>query len=157
MRRFELQQACFDVDSAREADEFARRADDAMARHHDRDRIAAVGRSDRARLPQVAQLLREIAVRARLAVRDREQRVPNRLLERSAREVEVERKRAALAREVFVELSARSHEDRRRCVLPHLAEHHARRIVVLPQNRREPVIASDEHERADGRWVAAER
>jgi len=97
-----------------------------MARDHDRDSVHAVGRADGPRRAGLADASRHVAVRPRLAVRDREQRAPDLFLERRAadhqRQVEV----LAPAREVLVELLAQPLE-------PAIAPGHERGTETLAQ------------------------
>src|ERR1700760_3398139 len=63
-------------------------AHDAMARHHQRQRIACASPRDRTYRPRLAQLRRYSRVAPRLATRNRLQQPPHPLLERSRTQVE---------------------------------------------------------------------
>ena len=99
-----LQQPTLAVEPAAVARQAAVRADHAVARHDDRDRVAAVGGADRAGAVRPPDLPGDLAIAARLAVRDREQRLPDVLLEVGAAHVELEVELNALAGEVLLEL-----------------------------------------------------
>jgi len=79
--------------------------DDAMARGDDRNGIAAVRRAHRAHRGGIAELFGNLAVIARLAIRDLEQRSPHAALEVGAPEFERQVELAARAREIFAELA----------------------------------------------------
>src|SRR4051812_30346648 len=87
------------------------RADDAVAGDDDRELIAAVGASDRARA--AAELAGECAVGGRLAVRNLLEARPERSLERRPVLVEREVEAGAPAREVLVELASGLGQDTR--------------------------------------------
>src|SRR3954451_5800596 len=102
----EVEQVPLAVQPAAVAGEAAVRADDPVAGHDDRDRVAAVGGADRPRPVRAPDLPGDLAVAARLAVRDRGQRLPHAAQERRAVQREGEGELVALAREVLVELGA---------------------------------------------------
>src|SRR3954453_872270 len=81
-----------------------------MAGHDDRDRVAAIGGTHRSGSVRTSDLLRDLAVAARLAVGDREQRLPDVLLEVRAAHVELEVEVHALSSEVLLELLDRACE-----------------------------------------------
>ena len=81
-------------------------ADHAVARDHDRDRRASDRGGDAAHDVGPADCLGQLGVAERRAVGDLQQTLPDALLERGAREVEIELEVAALAGEVLVELLA---------------------------------------------------
>src|SRR5688572_18152374 len=80
------------------------RSDHAMTRDDHRNRIRAVGRTDRTNRGRLADATRELAVRDRVAVRKLEQRVPDRQLKWCSARRELEIERLALARKIFVDL-----------------------------------------------------
>src|SRR5215469_1297855 len=104
-RAFELQELAFRLDAAAAgiADELAVGAGDAVARQEDRQRVAAAGNTDGARLD--IKRAADFAVRARLAIRDRGHRRPDALLVlgpfRHQRQIEI----ATLALEIGEELA----------------------------------------------------
>src|SRR5262249_39235991 len=79
-------------------------ANDAMAGHHDRHRVRAVGRSDRADGLLRADGLRYLYITARFAERDGLQMTPDPLLEGCADHVERDIEAAQLAREISLQL-----------------------------------------------------
>ena len=79
---------------------------DAMARQDHRDRVAAVGGTDRPCLAGVAEAAGLLAVADRGAERDRRQPLPRRALERRAARVERHVERRPVAGEVLLELTA---------------------------------------------------
>src|SRR3954451_12131722 len=81
-----------------------------MAGHDDRDRVAAVRGTHRSGSVRTSDLLRDLPVAARLAVGDREQRLPDTLLEVRAAHVELEVEVHALSSEVLLELLDRACE-----------------------------------------------
>ena len=84
-----------------------------MAGHDDAQRVLAVGRADGASLVGIAELTSLLAVADRLAVRDRAQHHPCRLLERRAERIEWKIELAPSAGEVLLELGDGSVEQRR--------------------------------------------
>src|ERR1700754_3690237 len=78
---FVVEQAPLHIQASGVARELARRADHAMARDDDADRVQRVGAADRAGEGGVAELARDLAVGGRLAVRDLDERVPHAPLE----------------------------------------------------------------------------
>src|SRR6185369_8950637 len=88
------------------------RADDAVARHDDRDGIASRRGTRCARRALGAGAPRELRVRDRLPVRDARDLAPDALLERRAAGRERQIEIAALAVEVFGELAGASRERR---------------------------------------------
>src|SRR6478735_1630664 len=98
-----LEQRALGVKAAGVARQRAVGADHAVAGDDDRDLVAAVGAADRA--GDAADLAREFAVGARLAVRDPAQRAPDVELERRAVFGERDVEPGPLAREVLVELA----------------------------------------------------
>ncbi len=90
--------------------------DHAMTRNDDRDRVRAVRGSHRATRRWSLDRTRELAVRPRRAVRDREQLSPHALLKAGASRTERELERLAVAREVFGELTRGLRQDRRRAL-----------------------------------------
>ena len=143
---FVIQQPDLPVEAAAVAGERSRRPDDTVTRHHDRDRVGAVGRAHRSRRARGSQRLRDRAVARRLAGREPPQRVPHALLEIGA--PHVQRKPAdvrARAGKVPVQPRARA-GDRRR-----LAIHDFMGREPSPQPRLEagePLLRPGELERA---------
>ena len=78
----ELEQRALDVQSARVPGQRAVRADDAVAREHDRDRVAVHDHAHGARRARAADLRREAAVRVELPVRNARELVQHSLVER---------------------------------------------------------------------------
>src|SRR5215475_4026177 len=115
--RLEVEQEPLAVEPAAVAGQAAVRADHAVAGHDQRHGVAAVRRSYRAGAVGAADLLGDLAIAAGLAVRDRQQRVPDVLLELGAAHVELDVELDALAREVLVELLDHIRE-RLACIAP---------------------------------------
>src|SRR5215207_10009892 len=115
------------LEPAAVADERAVGADDAVARDDDRDRVAAVGETDRAHGARVAELVGERTVGRRLAVGDLEQQRPHALLEGRSGRAELELELRALAGEVLGELPGGPGE-RGRVVLPGLLDVERRHV-----------------------------
>src|SRR4051794_14927448 len=74
--RLKVEQVALAVEAAAVPGEAAVGADHAMARHHDRHRVASVRRADRPRAVGRPDLPGDLTVAAGLAVRDRAQGVP---------------------------------------------------------------------------------
>jgi len=106
------EQPSLGVCPGREAGERAVGPDHAMAGDDDRNRIAPVGRADRAGLAGVAEAPGLLAVADRLSVRDLPEHPPHSLLERRAAWIEGEIERRSHAGEIFSELVGRDAEDR---------------------------------------------
>src|SRR5690349_21493231 len=107
MPRLVLEQPALARQAAAVAGQRAVRADHAMARHDDADRVAAVRQADGARTVRAADALGQLAVALGRAIRNVEQRAPHALLEFGADRVERDREAAQLAGEVRAQLFAR--------------------------------------------------
>src|SRR5215831_20423257 len=94
---FDAKERAFPVEAAGIAGEAPRAADDAVARHYDRDGIAPDRCADGAARRRHAELACDLAVRRRSSRRDVEERVPDRTLEVGSLQVErnVERRTRA--------------------------------------------------------------
>src|SRR5437879_5632469 len=123
VRALETQQSGLHGETARKAGERAVRSDHAMARRDDRDRIAAVRGADGAHGRGMPDLIGDLRVAARLAERNREQRVPHLLLERGPDEIELEIEDLAPAREILRELALGGEQHRMPRVLGRSEEH----------------------------------
>ena len=108
---FEIQQVGFHAQTSGIADQCARAADHAVAGDDDGDRVAVVGHAYRAAGRRAADLRRDLAVGAGLAIRDRPQGLPHGLLERSAGGRQREGELAARSCEVFGQLGRRLQEQ----------------------------------------------
>ena len=108
---FEIQQVGFHAQTSGIADQCARAADHAVAGDDDGDRVAVVGHAYRAAGRRAADLRRDLAVGAGLAVRDRPQGLPHGLLEWSAGGRQREGELAARSCEVFGQLGRRLQEQ----------------------------------------------
>src|SRR5262245_19733038 len=106
MRRLVREQRALERQPAAVAREAARSTDHAVTRHDEPDRIRTVRRADAARGLRLPDRPSNLAVAARLAVRDRQQRVPDGALEFRAARCELEIEDRALASCIFVDLSA---------------------------------------------------
>src|SRR5664280_2785004 len=104
------------LDATAEAGEVAGARHDAVARYDDADRVAAVRRTDRTCLADIAELAGLLAVRHRRSVRDRAQHLPGGELERGAGGVERQGEAATGAREVLAQLYGELVEDRVRAL-----------------------------------------
>src|SRR5689334_14497718 len=100
------EQRALERQSAAIAREAAVGADHAMTRNDQRDRVRAVRRTHAARGRRLADRARDLAVAARLAVRNREQRLPHGLLELRAVRRELEVELGALAGAILLHLLA---------------------------------------------------
>ena len=120
-RALELEQRSLASQPAAVAGELAVRADDAVAREHDRDRVAVHHRADRAGGPRPADLRGERAVRRRPGrterVRARRSTLP--VERRRAAQVERRARTRAPALEVLVELAPHGVERPRRAQHAH--------------------------------------
>src|ERR1700727_2430093 len=110
-RGFVVEQEALTLEASGVTGQVATRADHAMARDDDRDRIASVGQADCPRGRRPLELARELSVRGGGAVGDLEQAPPDALEEGTPaahlqRDVELE----ALAGEVLLELVAHPRE-----------------------------------------------
>lgn len=105
MIQFVVQEPALQVDAAAEPGHRPVGADHPVAGYDDGDRVGAVGGADRARGVAVADPGREFAVGDRLAIGDRNQLLPDRLLKRCAvraqRQVEIK----SFAGKIVVELA----------------------------------------------------
>src|SRR5918994_2772204 len=162
--RLELEQDALALEPAAVAGEGAVRADHAVARHDDRDRVAAVGEADGADLARVAERERERAVGGRLAIRDAEQQVPDAALEGGPGGAQLELELRALAGEVLGELAGRLGE-RLRVVLPDGVEVERRHVEAgqgsvlggqqeLPDRAVDDVVGGRAHARLQRCWTA---
>src|SRR4029079_5859174 len=98
---FQLQQALLAPQAAAVADRRAVLADDAVAGDPDRDAVHAVGAADGAYRLGGVDGVRDVGVGAHLAVRDRQQRLPDPLLERRSGSMEREREDLPLSVEIL--------------------------------------------------------
>src|SRR5436309_3000014 len=78
---FQVEEELLAPEAAAVAAEGTALVDDAVARHHHRDAVVAVGLADRPHGRRLAQRPRDVVVRARLAVRDFLQLGPDGALE----------------------------------------------------------------------------
>jgi hypothetical protein len=120
-------------------------ADEAVARQHDRQRVAAVRGADRARRPRRADLASLRAVAAGRAIRDLGEREPGAALERG-RAVEVEREveGGALAGEPLAQLAGGVVEDRLRTGVGA-----GGRSLAREQHAAQPRVRGEERQRPD--------
>src|SRR3954470_10261738 len=98
------------------ADQRAVGADDAVARHEDRDLIGAIGPGDGADGRRAADAIGDLAVAARLAARDLAQRRPHLRRKRRAALDDAGAESGASAGEVFGQLARQRVAGRRRAV-----------------------------------------
>jgi hypothetical protein len=148
---FVREQPCLDVEPSSEAGQRPGGPDDPMARRHDRQGIPAVRRADRARGAWMPDLLRNLRVRSRLSERDGQQRVPHLALKRRPRHVELQRESFPPAREVLGELTLGLDEHRMPGVFSLDIQPNAMWPLVLPQDRRKPLVRGHHRKGADGR------
>src|SRR5690625_7970569 len=83
MNSLQLQQKPLPIQAAAVSTQSPARADDAMARHDDADRVAPDRRTYRPRCAGLADMRGHFPVRIRLSVRNRQQERPDRPLKRS--------------------------------------------------------------------------
>lgn len=123
-----------------------------MAGSNDRNRIASVGRTNRADRFDIADAPRDLTVRARLAERDPQQLIPHAPLKLGTTEIYRKVEDAPLAGEVLSELTRRFDEYRMLRL--------AYRIALLPirplapKDSGQTASRRDEHEFADRRRYA---
>ena len=146
-RSLEREEPGFDVETGGESGQRAGGPDDSMTRRHDRQRVSAVRGADGARGAWMPDLLRDLRVRPRLAERDRQQCIPHLALKRRSRHIELQGESLPPAREVLGELTLRFDEHRMPCILGLEVHAHAKRPIVFPQDRREPIVGRHECER----------
>lgn len=100
------EQSPLDVFAKSETGQQTVRADHAMTRHDQTNRVGSVRAADGSRSGGTAYLSRDLCIRARLAKWDRLERGPHRLLEIRARRGERKIEFAPLAREILEHLLA---------------------------------------------------
>ena len=105
MLLLQIEQLALDVETPAVTAERAVRRDHPMAGHDDGDRIPVVRHADGPVGVRMADRFSDVAVTARLAIRNFQQRAPARELELSSAEIERQGELAPLPREVFVELA----------------------------------------------------
>ena len=98
---FEQEQLFFDVESTAVPGQRPARADDSMARNDDRNRIGAIGSTDRPRGAGQSDPPSDLSLGDEFAERDGQQRIPHLLLERSASGSERKLEHASFSVEVF--------------------------------------------------------
>src|SRR6185312_7825667 len=114
-----IEQPALSLEPAAVADETSRGADQAVAGDDDREGVAAVRQPRRTGGSRAADGGRQLAVGARLAIGDPEQRPPHDALELAPGEPQGQLECRALAGEVLLELASGLHErDRRLAPLP---------------------------------------
>src|SRR6185312_4130822 len=96
-----------------------------------------------------ANLARDVAITARLAERDRQQGCPDAPLERGALEVERHVEGLQLPREIASQLPFRFYENGIRRIFDQRLKPNALRIIVLPKDRGEALLARHQLEPAD--------
>ena len=101
----QVKQLALDVESAAIATQRSSGGDDAMAGNNDGDRIPIVGHADGAEGPRVPDDASDISIAARLAVRDRAQRLPAGELKLGATKIERHRELTPFAGKVLVEFA----------------------------------------------------
>ena len=128
------------------------RSDDAMARHDDRQRVAAIRRSDSSCLARITHPSRLLPIADRLAEGNATQRFPRRSLEVAPDSVQRDIEVGAGTGEVFAELRGRCHEDACWIVLSTVdrAERHAGFGVLQPHHGPQASFASNKGQWPDG-------
>ena len=129
---FQFEQMRLGRQPAGKAGQRAITADHPMAGHDDGDRIAAVGGADGAGRTGLAQALGQLPVGARLAVRDLQQAVPDRALERRAGEVQRQVEALAQSGEIFTKLALGFEQHRILRSLAGEGQRHTPGALVLP-------------------------
>ena len=120
-----------------------------MTRRNNGNRVAPVRRTDRPNRRRMANLRGDLAVGARLAKRNGQQRRPHRLLKRGTGEIQVQIETAPRARKIFFKLPSRAHKDRIVRGFAHGAQTHAVRFVVFPEDCRQSRAVRDQLQLAD--------
>jgi hypothetical protein len=136
--------------SPTETGECTVRADHAVTRRDDRNRIASVRGADRAHRAGIADVPRHLRVAAGFSIGNREQRRPGPFLEIGAAEIEGQFECAAMAREVFAELARGLEQDRMFGSFDGRVEGNLRCRVPAPDERDERLVGGGEVEGADG-------
>ncbi len=108
-----------------------------MTRRHNRNRVLAIRRSYGANRARITDLLGNLAVAARLAKGNGQQRLPDFLLEVGSGEIQLQVELIARTGEVFLQLFNRAHQDRIVRSLSHRPELHPVRFVVFPEDGRQ--------------------
>ncbi len=101
----EIEQFAFEIEAAAVSTERATGGDHPVAGNDDRDGVAVIRHADGAIGVRVADDLSNVAIAARFAVRNFQQRPPAGELEICSAKIEGVRELAPLAREVFIELT----------------------------------------------------
>jgi hypothetical protein len=122
-----------------------------MARRDNGKRISPVGRSDRACGAGMPDLPCNLCVGSGLPERDLQQRTPHLLLKRRAGRGEWQIELPALPCEVLAQLPRGLDEDRMTAILRRDLQANTPGSIVLPEDRREAIVAPDQHQPADGR------
>jgi hypothetical protein len=138
-----------DLEAAGESGELARGSDHAVARRHNRDRIASVRSANSAHRPRTADLLRDLGVTSRFAEWDRQERVPDIALKPRPRKLQRQRKYRPRAGEILLELARGLDEHRMIGVLRDDVQRHAPRSIVFPQDRGQPFARRHQRKRSD--------
>jgi hypothetical protein len=134
--------------AAREPRQVSSRSNNSMARNDDRERVTAVCGADSARGCGAAQLAGLLTVGDGLAVGNRPQDPPGRLLKLGATRIQRQVEGSAATREVLTELSCGRFENR---MISRFDVKGRRWFSARPENRREALIADHQHEFADWR------
>ncbi len=136
-RALEPEQALLVRQTTRISRELARRADETVTRDHDRQRVARIRAADGTRAVRETEASSLLGVRARLAVRDLQQREPRAPLERRAGEIERKRELRAPSGEVLRELLLRLLDERPR----------PDRLAVAPVEPLQALLGGDDPQR----------
>ena len=148
---FQLEQISFCIEATRKARELAGMADDAMARHKNRNWVSTICRAYRPRGLCVAELDCKLAVRAGLPERYAEERFPDQPLKGRSPHIERHRETGSHAGEVFVQFFLCSNEHRMFGALNKFSKTNTPWIVVFPEDADETSIARNQLEGPDGR------
>src|SRR5580698_9008834 len=148
---FQVQQIRLRLQPAGKACQLSRRANHAMARHNDGDRISSIGRAYRPHRLRIAQLPRQFSIAPGLAEGYGEQGMPYALLKRSASHIESHRECLALAGKILSKLTLGVPENRMSAVFHLFVQANAARLVVFPQNRYQSLVACHQLQSANRR------
>src|SRR5258708_33438501 len=115
-----------------------------MARHHNRDWVAAVRCANRTHRIRPAELLRDLAVASCFAKRNRQQCLPDTALKWRASHVQRNRKVLPLAFKIFFQLPLRFGQNWPAIIVHRVAETVPMEVLILPKNGYKAVFTSDE-------------
>jgi len=127
-----------------------------MAGGNNRDRVLAIRRAHRPNGAWIADLLGNLAIAARLSVRDGQQRLPNLFLKVRASKIQFQLEAISRAGKVFLQLLNGTHKNRVVRGFVHRAQPHPVWLVVFPEDGRQSCIFRHQLQFADRRRQGGE-